>query len=154
MPLTPRQCRLVFTGHIVAHTDDSDYRKTLLPRLLIYKRKMREGVVDRLHDSDTVIGRGLFKKETQLDMFTGLRVTLSTGETGVIDGAFGQTGKFKVRFNGGLLPTTVAMLKAKGKKGGDKKDTESSGEIADGAPITIHLEFKRFIFDESKKMVQ
>lgn len=84
------QCRLAFTGNMLASTDDAEYRKTFLPRLLVYKRKRREGVVDRLHDSDTVIGRNLFKKETQLDVFAGLAVTLSTGERGVIDGGLGK----------------------------------------------------------------
>lgn len=51
-------------------------------------------------DDYTVIGRSLFKKETNLQLFVGLKVTLSTGETGVIEGGFGQSGKFKIRVQG------------------------------------------------------
>ncbi len=58
---------------------------------------MKEGVVERKHDEMTVIGKALFKKETNMDLFVGLKVTLSTGETGVIEGSFGQSGKFRIR---------------------------------------------------------
>lgn len=51
-------------------------------------------------DDYTVIGRSLFKKETNLQLFVGLKVMLSTGETGVIEGGFGQSGKFKIRVQG------------------------------------------------------
>lgn len=51
-------------------------------------------------DDYTVIGRNLFKKETNLQLFVGLKVKLSTGETGVIEGGFGQSGKFKIRVQG------------------------------------------------------
>lgn len=47
-----------------------------------------------------MIGRSLFKKETNLQLFVGLKVTLSTGETGVIEGGFGQSGKYKIRVQG------------------------------------------------------
>lgn len=51
-------------------------------------------------DDYSVIGRNLFKKETNLQLFVGLKVTLSTGESGVIEGGFGQSGKFKIRVPG------------------------------------------------------
>lgn len=51
-------------------------------------------------DDYSVIGRSLFKKETNIQLFVGLRVQLSTGELGVIDSAFGQSGKFKVHVPG------------------------------------------------------
>lgn len=54
----------------------------------------------QVSDDYTVIGRSLFKKETNLQLFVGLKVTLSTGETGIIDGGFGQSGKFKIRVPG------------------------------------------------------
>ena len=38
----------------------------------------------------------MFKKETNIHLFEGLRVKLSSGETGKIDGPFGQSGKFKI----------------------------------------------------------
>lgn len=51
-------------------------------------------------DDYTVIGKNLFKKETNLHLFVGLKVTLSSGETGVIEGSFGQSGKIKIRVPG------------------------------------------------------
>lgn len=57
-------------------------------------------VCDQVTDNYTVIGKNLFKKETNLQLFVGLKVTLSSGETGVIDGSFGQSGKIKIRIPG------------------------------------------------------
>lgn len=54
-------------------------------------------------DDYSVIGRSLFKKETNIQIFVGLKVKLSTGEDGIIDGGFGQSGKFKIRIPGGCL---------------------------------------------------
>jgi len=42
----------------------------------------------------------MFKKETNLTVFSGLKVHLSSGEEGVITESFGQSGKFKVRIQG------------------------------------------------------
>lgn len=47
-----------------------------------------------------IIGKNLFKKETNIQLFVNLKVTLSTGETGLIEGHFGQSGKLKIRFMG------------------------------------------------------
>lgn len=54
-------------------------------------------------DDYSVIGRSLFKKETNIQIFVGLKVKLSTGEDGIIDGGFGQSGKFKIRIPGRCL---------------------------------------------------
>uniref|UniRef100_A0ABM5FJQ3 Selenocysteine-specific elongation factor isoform X6 n=1 Tax=Pogona vitticeps TaxID=103695 RepID=A0ABM5FJQ3_9SAUR len=51
----------------------------------------------KLCDDYSVIGRSLFKKETNIQIFVGLKVNLSTGEEGIIEGGFGQSGKFKIR---------------------------------------------------------
>ena len=47
-----------------------------------------------------VIGKNLVKKETNVQPFINLKVTLSTGEIGIIEGSFGQSGKVKIRFIG------------------------------------------------------
>uniref|UniRef100_A0A287CZU2 Eukaryotic elongation factor, selenocysteine-tRNA specific n=1 Tax=Ictidomys tridecemlineatus TaxID=43179 RepID=A0A287CZU2_ICTTR len=69
-------------------------------------------------DDYSVIGRSLFKKETNIQLFVGLRVQLSTGEQGVIDSAFGQSGKFKVHVPGGLSPEAKRILTPVPKKRG------------------------------------
>uniref|UniRef100_A0A3P8UWP8 Selenocysteine-specific elongation factor n=1 Tax=Cynoglossus semilaevis TaxID=244447 RepID=A0A3P8UWP8_CYNSE len=96
-------CRLAFQGRLLQGFEDKNYTETALPNLRIYKTKHREGQVERVSDDYTVIGRNLFKKETNLQLFVGLKVTLSTGERGVIEGGFGQSGKFKVRIQGQKL---------------------------------------------------
>ncbi|XP_071349211.1 selenocysteine-specific elongation factor isoform X2 [Trachinotus anak] len=93
-------CRLAFQGRLLQGFEDKSYAETALPRLRIYKTKHKEGQVERVSDDYTVIGRNLFKKETNLQLFVGLKVTLSTGESGVIEGGFGQSGKFKIRVQG------------------------------------------------------
>jgi selenocysteine-specific elongation factor len=101
-----------------------------------------------------VIVRDLFKKETSLDLFTGLRVGLSSGEEGLIEGSFGQSGKVKVRVRAGLQPTTLAALGGVGgkkKKGGDNAASPPSSNTE---PIRVQLKFKRYIFDPKKQMIQ
>ena len=147
-----------------------------LSDLKIYKEKSKEGVVERKHDEYTLIGRALFKKETNIDLFVGLRVKLSTGETGKIESSFGQSGKFKIRLDNGLLPSTRDKLEAMSGGGGgkSKKITQEASAAATDAlagdesnnntgaiggsgsseQIKIYLNFKRFIYDEKKKMIQ
>uniref|UniRef100_A0A3Q3BAL4 Selenocysteine-specific elongation factor n=1 Tax=Kryptolebias marmoratus TaxID=37003 RepID=A0A3Q3BAL4_KRYMA len=90
-------CRLAFQGRLLHGFEDKSYAETSLPSLRIYKTKHKEGQVERVTDDYSLIGRSLFKKETNLQLFVGLKVTLSTGESGVIEGGFGQSGKFKIR---------------------------------------------------------
>ncbi|XP_062300470.1 selenocysteine-specific elongation factor [Scomber scombrus] len=151
-------CRLAFQGCLLQGFEDKGYAETTLLRLRIYKTKHKEGQVERVTDDYTVIGRNLFKKETNLQLFVGLKVTLSTGETGVIEGGFGQSGKFKIRIQDGLLPETKQLLSSTSKKkgkGGNKGGPANEEEPkADSQPVSIHLHFKRYVFDPHKKMVQ
>lgn len=151
-------CRLAFQGRLLQGFEDKGYAETALPRLRIYKTKHKEGQVERVTDDYTVIGRNLFKKETNLQLFVGLKVTLSTSETGVIEGGFGQSGKFKIRVQEGLLPETKQLLsstsKKKGKGGGKGGPANEEEPKADSQPVSIHLHFKRYVFDPHKKMVQ
>ncbi|XP_038131190.1 selenocysteine-specific elongation factor [Cyprinodon tularosa] len=151
-------CRLAFQGRLLHGFEDKSYAETALPRLRIYKTKHKEGQVERVTDDYSLIGRSLFKKETNLQLFVGLKVTLSTGESGVIEGGFGQSGKFKIRVQEGLRPETKQLLsstsKKKGKgcsKGGQASEEEPK---SDSQPVSIHLHFKRYVFDPQKKMIQ
>lgn len=151
-------CRLAFQGRLLQGFEDKSYAETALPRLRIYKSKQKEGQVERVTDDYTVIGRNLFKKETNLQLFVGLKVTLSTGESGVIEGGFGQSGKFKIRVQEGLHPETKQLLnstsKKKGKGGSKGCPANEEEPKADSEPVSIHLRFKRYVFDPHKKMVQ
>lgn len=149
-------CRLAFHGRLLHGMEEKNYTETTLPRLLISKEKHREGNVERVTDDYTVIGRNLFKKETNLQLFVGLKVTLSSGESGVIEGGFGQSGKVKIRIPEGLKDETKQLLLCGKKKGkGGKSDSVREEEPrGDSQPVLIHLRFKRYIFDPKKKMVQ
>lgn len=100
MDIHTTACRLAFSGRLLEGITDAKYVDTVLPRLKVYVNKSKEGVVERRADDYTVICKGLFKKETNIDLFVNMKVKLSTGENGVIEGSFGQSGKFKVRIPG------------------------------------------------------
>ncbi|KAG8232815.1 hypothetical protein J437_LFUL013576 [Ladona fulva] len=96
-------CRLAFWGRLVHSIEDKDYHTTVLPKLQVYKNKQKSGVIERVSDETEVIGRNMLKKESNVQVFVGLKVKLSTGEDGVIDGSFGQSGKVKIRIPGIVL---------------------------------------------------
>nr|XP_061796623.1 selenocysteine-specific elongation factor-like isoform X2 [Nerophis lumbriciformis] len=121
-------CRLAFQGRLLHAFEDKCYAESSLPGLLICKTKHKEGQVERVTDDYTVIGRSLFKKETNLQIFVGLKVTLSTGESGVIEGGFGQSGKFKIRVQEGLRPETKQLLSSSGKKKGKGGARDAANE--------------------------
>ncbi|XP_009282721.2 PREDICTED: selenocysteine-specific elongation factor [Aptenodytes forsteri] len=152
-------CRLAFHGVLLQGMEDKNYTETFLPKLKVYKLKHKEGQVERVMDDYSVIGRSLFKKETNIQIFVGLKVQLSTGEDGIIDGGFGQSGKFKIRIPDGLKPDTKMLLtvaskkKSKAGKGDTTKEDESSKNDS-AQPVTISLLFKRYVFDTQKKMIQ
>ncbi|KAM5218931.1 selenocysteine-specific elongation factor isoform 3-T3 [Hipposideros larvatus] len=111
-------------------------------------------------DDYNVIGRSLFKKETNIQLFVGLKVYLSTGELGVIDSAFGQSGKFKIHIPGGLSPESKKLLmpalKKRSRAGqGETAKQKEEGERPEPAHhVTLSLSFKRYVFDTHKRMVQ
>ncbi|XP_062977684.1 selenocysteine-specific elongation factor [Elgaria multicarinata webbii] len=152
-------CRLAFHGVLLQGMEDKNYTETCLPRLKVYKLKHKEGQVERFCDDYSVIGRSLFKKETNIQIFVGLKVKLSTGEEGIIEGGFGQSGKFKIRIPDGVRPETKALLTAISKKKpkagkGDTAKEDESNKVDSVQPVHITLLFKRYIFDAQKKMIQ
>ncbi|CAH1785985.1 unnamed protein product [Owenia fusiformis] len=151
-------CRLAFHGQLLEAITDPKYPETILPKLKVYKNKLKEGIVERLADDYSVICRGLFKKESNIELFVGLKVTLSTGESGTIEGGFGQSGKFKVRIPNGVEASTKEALTSKKKAKGKSKNKESTeASTATEEPqvtITLSLAFKRYIYDPKKLMKQ
>ncbi|XP_053325558.1 selenocysteine-specific elongation factor [Spea bombifrons] len=152
-------CRLAFHGVLLEGVEDKSYAETFLPKLKVFKLKHKEGQVERINDDYSVIGRSLFKKETNIQLFVGLKVRLSTGEDGVIEGSFGQSGKFKIRIPNGLKPDTKQILavpsKKKSKASKGDPETPKEEEIKqDAQPVLINLTFRRYVFDPQKKMTQ
>eukprot|EP00731_Ephydatia_muelleri_P025075 Em0017g158a len=78
-------CRIAFHG-VLHSSEDLEYQKSFLPHLKVYKLKTKEGVVERIQDERTVIGRGLFKRETKNPViFSGkFRVNIP-GETSELE---------------------------------------------------------------------
>jgi len=139
-------CRLAFHGKVVWQARNKvDYVKTELSKLKVFKNKSKEGVVERAVNEQEVIVRDLFKKETNIDLFSGLNVSLSSGEVGTLEGSFGQSGKVKVRVMTGLHKETIARV------GGGKKKGEQQQQ---GEPVTATIKFKRYIFDTEKKIIK
>ncbi|KAM8926265.1 selenocysteine-specific elongation factor isoform 3-T3 [Lycaon pictus] len=153
-------CRLAFHGVLLHGLEGKDYAESFLPRLNVYKLKHKHGLVERVMDDHSVIGRSLFKKETNIQLFVGLKVHLSTGELGIIDSAFGQSGKFKIHIPGGLGPESKRILTPTLKKRGraGRGEAAKQEEVAERPEPTQHvalsLSFKRYVFDTHKRMVQ
>ncbi|XP_036767442.2 selenocysteine-specific elongation factor isoform X1 [Manis pentadactyla] len=153
-------CRLAFHGVLLHGLEDKNYTESFLPRLKLYKLKHKQGLVERVMDDYSVIGRSLFKKETNIQLFVGLKVHLSTGELGTIDSAFGQSGKFKIHIPGGLSPETKKILtptlRKRGRAGrGEAAKQEEGAEHSEPAQhVALSLSFKRYVFDTHKRMVQ
>jgi len=139
-------CRLAFHGRAEWISTDKDFVTNELHRFKIFKHKCKDGVAERATNEYEIVIRDLVKKETNVELFTGLKIELSSGESGVIQGSFGQSGKLKARIAAGLNADTFAKLGAKKKKG--------EAAPAAGDPILVNLLFKRYIFDPKKKMIQ
>ena len=150
MDINTPACRLAFYGKLQHTYTSPDYSSQELSDLKIFKYKEREGQAERMNDDYTVIGKDLFKKETDIDLFSHLKVQLSTGELGKIEGSFGQSGKFKVYIEDGLQEGTKLLLASKKKKG---KDSGESDNVVK-EKVMINLKFKRYIFDKKKLMLQ
>jgi selenocysteine-specific elongation factor len=97
-------CRLAFHGRISEPLASADIHE--LSRCNIYKDKTKQGLCDRLEDPEsgsgsagiTIIGKSLFKKESDMSLFVGLRVHTRAGQVGTIVASFGKGGKFKAHF--------------------------------------------------------
>ena len=151
-------CRIAFHGKLLASIADKNAMASLLPQLKVYKVKSREGIVERASDDYSVVCRSLFKKETNIQTFVGMKVKLSTGEEGMIEGGFGQSGKVKVRVPAGLSKETLQKLSAGGKKKGGKGKgamaTQEAPTQEPVEPVRVTLQFKRYKYDTKKSMVQ
>ena len=127
-------CRLAFSGRLVEKVDPQKD----ISRIKLYTPKERRGVVSRLgdphrRDDDAkvvryeVFGDNLFKAETNMKLFVGMKLETERGEVGEIKSSFGTSGKFRVFFPGGT-------------------------EAKEGDALI--LKFKRYSHDAAKEMHQ
>ena len=127
-------CRLAFSGRLIQKIDaEADAH-----RIRLYTPKEKRGVITRLGDvykrSDDgavvryeVFGSDLFKKETNMKLFIGMKLETEKGEIGEIKSSFGTSGKFRAFFPAGT-------------------------QAREGDPLI--LRFKRFAHDAKKEMHQ
>jgi hypothetical protein len=80
-------------------------------------------------------------------------VLLSTGQTGVIDSAFGQGGKFKVKCDQDLsdLQAPDQDDDKDNKEKGGKKKKQAKGAVRAGIKLT--LAFKKYTFALNKRAI-
>ncbi|EGC33551.1 hypothetical protein DICPUDRAFT_56378 [Dictyostelium purpureum] len=124
-------CRIAFHGTLIEGVDDkSPNSKQSLSKLKIYKTKSKQGQVERVHNQDTLIGKNLFKKDSDMTSFIGMKVVFETGETGIIESSFGKGGKTKIQLLNNVAAESIKI----------------------GSNFT--LTFKRFIFDQTKSNKQ
>jgi selenocysteine-specific elongation factor len=119
--------------------------------------KKKIGFIDRFVDSQTIIGKDLFQKETNINAFVNFKIELNpTGEQGFIESSFGQSGKFKVRFMNGLSDETKQLLtNTKGRKQQTKTNNEPDNESNEPQQrIRVVLKFKKYLFQEKTIIAQ
>ncbi|KAK8732701.1 hypothetical protein OTU49_006885 [Cherax quadricarinatus] len=154
MDVHTNMCRLAFKGKLLEVFTDKGYHDTHLQKVKVYKDKSKEGVIERLANDNEVIVKNLLKKDTNIQLFMGLKVKLSTGEEGTIDGTFGQSGKLKVRVNSLQDTTKVTLQKLSGGKKKAKSGQNYSPIVENIEPVKVILNFKKYIFSNEKKLVQ
>uniref|UniRef100_A0A0N5AUX1 Tr-type G domain-containing protein n=1 Tax=Syphacia muris TaxID=451379 RepID=A0A0N5AUX1_9BILA len=96
-------CRFIFYGKIVSILESNESIKC-------FHRKHKVGKVERLENSNSIICSSLFNKGSDVRIFEGMQVRLSTGEDGVIEGSFGKSGKVRVTLLNGLKPSTLNIF--------------------------------------------
>eukprot|EP00928_Gymnodinium_smaydae_P044208 TRINITY_DN29507_c0_g3_i2.p1 TRINITY_DN29507_c0_g3~~TRINITY_DN29507_c0_g3_i2.p1 ORF type:complete len:680 (-),score=127.05 TRINITY_DN29507_c0_g3_i2:149-2188(-) len=127
-------CRIAMFGRVLCQTDPKDLKSVKL-----VKMKSKVGFLERVdkQDPSLLICRDMFKADTDMSLFTGLKVVHErTGSEGILEGAYGQEGLFKVRFKKELRGL----------------QTDSKLKVSGDERITLF--FKTFDFEKSRKIIQ
>ena len=105
-------------------------------------------VILKLISLNELIGKNMFKKETNIHLFDGFKVVMSTplSTTGAIDGPFGQSGKFKIRLFEPLNEEAKSLL-----GGGKKKKAED--KVSGSEVVEVRMTFKKYLFTKKVIMV-
>ncbi|KAF6200935.1 hypothetical protein GE061_005382 [Apolygus lucorum] len=140
-------CRLGLYGNVNLCITDKNYEETVLPKLLIFKWKEKKGLIYKIVNDREIIAHSLFKKETKMHSFLNLKVTFTSGETGVIRSTFGQGGKVKVELDEDVKEETKARY-------AKKSDANTAGSDVRQDRILVVLRFKRYLYDKDKKVTQ
>lgn len=131
MDIHANVCRLAFWGQLNFSLTDRNYAINFLPKLKIYKEKSKVGTVQRIVNEYELISDNLFKKTGgSRQKFLSLKVTLTTGQSAVIDSTFGQTSKVKLRL------------------------TEAISRDTKVKDLKVELRFKKLVFNKSANIWQ
>ena len=101
-------CRLAFSGRLLERIDPVNDAQ----RIRLYNKKEKQAIISKLGDpykrTDDektvryeVFGSDLFKKETNMKIFIGMKLVTQAGEVGEIKSSFGTDGNFRVHFPAG-----------------------------------------------------
>ncbi|GMI48839.1 hypothetical protein TrCOL_g5982 [Triparma columacea] len=138
---TEEKCRLAWEGEIRETWDGKGKGKGIEDRLVFYTIKEKRCKVDKVgegwkRESDgktvwfEVIAKNLFGKGAAMGDFKGLKLLSPEGDVGVLQGAFGTEGKFRVSFPGGTQVGEGGELLLKFKRiKGDKTNKMEQGFI-------------------------
>ncbi|VDK43407.1 unnamed protein product [Taenia asiatica] len=167
-------CRLAFHGIVSRFFASSQECRTSLS---VYRHKQRQGEVERVVDPRHCIVRGLFKSETDWNLFTGLAVTVTLPPSSapataggdntnsipaVIEGSFGRTGKCRIQLSADLPDALVKRFSGKAGRKLAKEATSTENANSDATLVTsppsgrliVTLEFKKHVFDSTRRFVQ
>jgi len=133
-----KNCRIAFCAKMTSHSHLIDPID-----LIVLKKKQKLGKIERVHDEQTLIVKDLFKKETNVDFFERLKVTLSNGEAGFINGTFGTSGKIKIVNSSGFSESLRHQYR-KLKKGEKREESD---------PITVQLDFFKNVRAKNKNQI-
>ncbi|CAH8428801.1 unnamed protein product [Schistosoma rodhaini] len=150
-------CRIALYGHVIIQLNDINYKTNYLSKLLVCKSKTRCGQLERVVNPRMCIVNGLFKRETNWDIFIGLRAYLiiksnedsSSNDNhiqriyGYIESSFGQSGKCRLALENDLPDEILAQYSS---KAGRKQISQPD--------IEVILEFKKNIFDPQRRVIQ
>lgn len=136
MDLQSNNCRLAFWGRLHVPNGAHVTKDSFLNGLKVFKEKSKEGRIQRIVNSQEIIVDQMFKRDTNRQMFVGLKVYLASGECGVIDSTFGSTTKVKVRLNDHLTTETMERYKT------------------ERVEVAVILKFKKFLFQNETKIFQ
>lgn len=160
-------CRIAFYGRLACPLPPparpSDHA---LKALRFFKWKIKTGSIDRIEiDKDgnadgavLLIGKSLFKKDTDMNLFSGLTIYTAAGQSGVIEGAFGKSGKFKATFSkpSQLDARTAALVTGKA-PAADMETLSRSHQMSAAPPAppirggdSLYLRYKKALFCGSR----
>jgi hypothetical protein len=120
--------------------------RTGVEHVKVYKAKQKTAVIEKQVDAHRLLCRELFHKNVDLHPFVGLSVRRSSNaHSGLIEAPFGTLSLSL------SLTSTLTLTLTLGKSGKFKVRFEEEQTDVEGR---IELHYKRFLFQENKKLVQ